>query len=276
MRSIVGEQITAAVPPQVQPLRVGLHGHPFGQNIVRAAAAEGVGTFILVFSIISAVIAASLALPISGVAFGSLSVAVAGGLALALSVATLGHVSGAHLNPAVTVALAVNRRFPLRHIPAYVAAQLTGAVTAALGAWALFGERARTVAHLGAPGPSTGVSVWQLLGAEGIVTFILVLGVVSVATDNRVPAGVAAWAIGAALAVAIIASGPISGAGVNPARSLGPMIVAGTFTDWWVYVTGPLVGGAIAATVYEVLRSGSVPTTSRFGESTPGPTDDRP
>jgi MIP family channel proteins len=229
--------------------------------MVRAAVAEGVGTFILVFSIISAVIAASLRLPIAGVAFGSLAVAVAGGLALALSVATLGHVSGAHLNPAVTVGLAVNRRFPLRYIPAYVAAQLAGAVTAALGAWALFGERARAVAQLGAPGPASGIDVWQALGAEAIVTFILVLCVVSVATDNRVPAGVAAWAIGAALAVAILVSGPISGAGVNPARSLGPMIAAGTLTDWWVYVTGPLVGGAIAATVYEVLRSGSAPTT---------------
>jgi len=271
MQTIVGDQVTAAVPAQVQPLRVGLHGHPLDQKMLRGAVAEGVGTFILVFSIISAVIAASLAMPIAGDAFGSL--AVAGGLALALSVAALGHVSGAHLNPAVTVGLAVNRRFPLHHLLAYVGAQVVGAVTAALGAWVLFGERARSVAHLGAPSPATGVNVWQVFGAEALVTFILVLVVVSVATDNRVPAGVAAWAIGAALAVAIIASGPISGAGVNPARSLGPMIVAGTLTDWWVYVTSPLVGGAVAATVYEFLRSGSVPTTSPFGEPTPGPTD---
>jgi glycerol uptake facilitator-like aquaporin len=89
----------------------------------------------------------------------------------------------------------------------------------------------------------------------------LVLVVVSVATDGRVPAGVAALAIGSALAAAILISGPISGAGVNPARALGPMIVAGKFTDWWAYIVAPLVGGTLATTAYDrILRRGSAPT----------------
>jgi len=89
----------------------------------------------------------------------------------------------------------------------------------------------------------------------------LVLVVVSVATDGRVPAGVAALAIGSALGAAILISGPISGAGVNPARALGPMIVAGKFTDWWAYVVAPLVGGTLATTTYDrVLRRGSTPS----------------
>jgi MIP family channel proteins len=243
--------------------------------MANVAAAEGIGTFILVFTIISAVIAASLAMPIAGGAFGSLAVPIAGGLALALSVAALGHISGAHLNPAVTVGLAVNRKFPLRYVPAYVAAQLSGAIVAAVAAWVLFGERARTVAHLAAPGPAASAGVWQAFGAEAIVTFILVLGVVSVSTDSRVPGGVSAWAIGAALAAAILVSGPISGAGVNPARSLGPMIIAGRLRDWWVYLSAPLVGGIIAARAYEtVLRAGSAPTRSPTGEQPRVATDD--
>ena len=124
----------------------------------------------------------------------------------------------------------------------YLIAQLAGAIVAALAAWALFGASARSVAHLGATAPAAGVGAWRAFGAEAFVTFVLVLVVVSVATDNRVPPGVAAVAIGAALGAAILVAGPISGGAVNPARSIGPMIVAGTFTDWWVYLTGPVVG----------------------------------
>jgi aquaporin Z/aquaporin NIP len=211
----------------------GLHGHPLEGNMARAALAEGIGTFVLVLTIISTAISASLSKPIAGMPYGSVAVPLAGGAALAATVAALGHVSGAHLNPAVTLALAANRRFPWAFVPAYVAAELAGAIIAAVTAWALFGGRARTVADLGATRPVQGVGSWRAFGAEGVVSFILVLVVVSVATDRRVPPGVAALSIGAALAAAVLVSTPVSGAGVNPARSLGPMIVAGKFTDWW-------------------------------------------
>ena len=239
---------------------MGLHGHPLENNILRAGLAEALGTFALVMTISSTAIAASLAKPVAGTAYGSAAVPLAGWVALAGMVAALGHVSGAHLNPAITLGLALNRRFPWPYVPVYVITQLTGAVAAALTAWALFGAAARRVAHLGATYPAAGVGPWRAFGAEAVVTFIVALVVISVATDSRAPAGVAAVAMGAALASAILVSGPISGAGVNPARSLGPMIVAGRFTAWWVYVTAPVAGGVVAATLYErILRTGVVP-----------------
>jgi len=117
-----------------------------------------------------------------------------------------------------------------------------------------------SIAHLGATAPAAGVSAGRVLAAEAVVTFVLVLVVVAVATDTRVPRGIAAMAIGAALAVAIVISGPVSGAGVNPARAIGPMILAGQFTDWWAYLTAPLAAGAIAVALYDrFLRAGSTP-----------------
>ena len=238
----------------------GLHGHPFRANMLRSAAAEAIGSFVLVLTIVSVAVAATLGKPVAGAPYGSLTVAVAGGLALAISVASLGHISGAHLNPAVTLGLVLNRRFPLTHAPAYVFAQFAGAIGAALTVWTLFGDRAKTIARLGATHPAAGASVGQAFAAEGIVTFLLVLIVISVATDSRVPLGIAAMAIGSALTVAILISGPITGAGVNPARAIGPMIAIGKFNDWWAYVTAPLAGGAVAATLCErLLRGGGTP-----------------
>jgi aquaporin Z/aquaporin NIP len=161
-----------------------------------------------------------------------------------------GHRIGDDVNPAVTIGLALNRRIPGRLVAAYLSAQFAGSVLAALTEWLLFGSKGRLVAGLGATFPSAGVGMGRVFAAEGIVTFILVLVVLAVATDGRVPQGVAAVAIGFALATAIFISGPITGAGVNPARALGPMIVAGKFTDWWVYLIAPIAGGACAATVY--------------------------
>jgi MIP family channel proteins len=231
-------------------LTTGLHGHRIRANTGRAAVAEGVGTFVLVLTIIGTAIAATLEVPVAGAPYGSLAVPLAGGFALVVVVASLGHVSGAHVNPAVTLALALNRRFPWILVPFYLAAQFAGAIVAALAAWMLYGDRARSAASLAATVPAPGVGVGRAFAAEAIVTFLLVLVVLAVATDRLLSQGLAAVAIGFALAAAIFIGGPISGAGVNPARALAPMIVAGTFTDWWVYLVAPLAGGAVAAVVY--------------------------
>ena len=237
-----------------------LHGHQLESNLVRGAVAEAVGTFVLVLAITSAAVAAALSRPVAGAPYGSLAVPVAGGLALAIAVAGLGSVSGAHLNPAVTLGLAVNRRFPWTYAPGYVIAQLAGAIAAAAVTWGLYGGQARAVAVLGAPVPAAGVSAGRVLAAEAVVTFVLVLVVVAVATDSRVPRGIAAIAIGAALAVAIEISGPVSGAGVNPARAIGPMILAGQFSDWWAYLAAPVAGGVAAVALYDrFLRAGRAP-----------------
>lgn len=243
-----------------------LHGHKIGDDAVRAFVAELIGTFVLVFAIISTAIAATLSEPIAGSSFGSLAIPLAGGFALVVVVASLGHISGAHVNPAVTIGLALNRRFPIKLVLAYLAAQFAGAVAAALAAWVLFGNKARSVASLGAPTPASGVGVGRVIAAEGIVTFILVLVILAVATDRRVPQGVAAVAIGLALSTAIFISGTITGAGVNPARALGPMIVSGRFTDWWAYLIAPVLGGASAATMYLLVlndRSSMQPQDGR-------------
>jgi aquaporin Z/aquaporin NIP len=262
MSVVIKERTGAQARFRTDRSQLGLHRHAIQGNLIRCGVAELLGTFILVLTIIGTAIAASLARPVAGVAYGSVAVPLAGGAALAVVVATLGHISGAHLNPAVTVGLATNRRFPWVYVPVYLIAQLLGAIAAALMAWALFGGPARTVARLGATYPAAGVGAWRAFAAEAVVTFVLVLAVVSVASDTRVPVGVAAIAIGAALVAAILVSGPVSGGGVNTARSLGPMIVAGKFTDWWVYLIAPIVAGVLAAALYErVLRGGTPPTT---------------
>jgi glycerol uptake facilitator-like aquaporin len=201
-----------------------LHDHQLERNLARAFTAEAAGTFVLVLAITSDAVAAALSRPVAGAPYGSLAVPVAGGLALAIAVASLGHISGAHPNPAVTLELAVSRRFPWLYVPGYVLAQLAGATAAAAVTWVLYGDQARSIARLGATVPAAGVSAGRVLAAEAVVTFVLVLVVVAVATDTRVPRGIAAMAIGAALAVAIVISGPVSGAGVNPAA--GPRTAA--------------------------------------------------
>jgi MIP family channel proteins len=237
-----------------------LHGHRLERNLARAVTAEAAGTFVLVLSITSAAVAAALSRPVAGAPYGSLAVPVAGGLGLAIAVAGLGHISGAHLNPAVTLGLAVNRQFPWAYVPGYILAQVAGATAAAAVTWGLYGNQARSIAHLGATAPAAGVSAGRVLAGEAVVTFVLVLVVVAVATDSRVPRGIAAMATGAALAVAIVISGPVSGAGVNPARAIGPMILAGQFTDWWAYLTAPLAGGVAAVALYDrFLRAGNTP-----------------
>jgi aquaporin Z/aquaporin NIP len=236
-----------------------LHGHQLERNLARAVTAEAAGTFVLVLAITSAAVAATLSRPVAGAPYGSLAVPVAGGLALAIGVASLGHISGAHLNPAVTLGLAVNRRFPWACAPGYIIAQFAGATAAAAAAWGLYGNQARSIARLGATVPAPGVSAGRVLAAEAIVTFVLVL-VVAVATVSRVPRGIAAMTIGAALAVAIVIAGPVSGAGVNPARAIAPMILAGQFSDWWAYLAAPVAGGVVAIALYDrFLRVGSTP-----------------
>ncbi|HZF57468.1 MAG TPA: aquaporin [Rubrobacter sp.] len=230
----------------------GLYGSEIGSNMSRAAVAEIVGTFILVYAGTTVAVLATLGVPVIGTAFDSLAVPLAFGLTLAALVAALGHVSGAHLNPAVTLGLAATNKFPWNYVPTYIVAQLLGAILGAIATWITVGAEARSQAALASPGLAPGVGILQGFFVEALITFILVFVVISVATDDRVADTVAPLAVGFALAAAVFIGGVATGGSANPARALGPIIVA--WNNWdsaLLYIIAPVVGGVLATFLYD-------------------------
>lgn len=228
----------------------GLFGSTAGENVARAGAAELIGTFILILSGTAVAVAAATTTP---AVYDLLGIVLAFGLALMALVAALGHVSGCHLNPAVTLGLAVTRKFPWRAVPVYIVAQLAGSVLAALATWAVHSGAGHTIVRFSTTSPAAGVSSGRAFFVEALITFVLVLVVISVATDDRVPPAAAPLAVGAALAVAIFVAAPITGGAVNPARAFGPALVSGNVDALWVYLLAPVVGGVAAAVAYDRL-----------------------
>ncbi len=228
----------------------GLYGSSTALNAPRLAAAEFIGTFFLVFTGTAEAVAAVLKEPIAGLPAGTLTIGLTFGLTLAALAYTFGHVSGCHLNPAITLGLALSGKFPWRYTPYYLVSQLAGAIVASLAVWGIFGERARAGAILGATQPSAGTSSVTVFAVEAIMTFFLVLVVCSVATDDRAHPAIAGIAAGFTLAVCVLVAGPVSGGAINPARALGPMIVAGRYGALWAYLLGPLIGGILGALLY--------------------------
>ena len=168
-----------------QDLGTGLAA-PGSGNLALACSAEAIGTFLLVLVGTAVATAAVLGKSTAGPAYDSLAVALAFGLVLVAVVGSLGQVSGAHVNPAVTLGLAVAGKFPWRCVPGNVLAQLAGSIAAAAVVWAAYGHPAHAVAHLGAPAPVNGASGLQVLLVEVAITFLLMLVIISVATDDRV------------------------------------------------------------------------------------------
>ena len=229
----------------------GLYGSSSDAPMLGSALAELVGTFILVFGGTAVATAAILSRPTAGPVYDSLAVALAFGLALAAVVSAIGHVSGGHVNPAVTLGMAATGKFAWKSVPVYIGAQLVGAVLGALGTWLAFGGPGRIEAKLAATYPAQGVGDLQAFLLEILITFILVFVVMSVATDDRAPAPIAPIAVGFALAVGVFIAGPVTGGAVNPVRALGPMLVAGDLTSAWLYILGPIIGGVLAAFLYD-------------------------
>jgi aquaporin NIP len=217
-------------------------------GLLRACGAELVGTFTLVFAGCGAIMVAT-----ESGTFGNTGVALAFGLAVMSMVYAVGHVSGAHINPAVSLAFALTRHFPARRVAAYWTAQATGAVLAAVLLRASLGD----IANVGATMPSG--SVGQALVWETALTAFLMFVIMAVATDTRAVGEAAAIAIGGVVALDALVGGPVTGASMNPARSLGPALVSGDLADLWIYLTAPLVGAALGALVYQLLR-GSRPS----------------
>ena len=203
-----------------------------------ALVAEAIGTFTLVFAGCGAIAVGSVA---------PTGVAAAFGLAIMTMIYALGQVSGAHFNPAVTAAFAVGRHFPVARVLSYWVAQVTGAIAGAALLRATLGDVALGVTHPN--GSDIQALVWEV-----VLTFFLMLVIVAVATDTRAIGQGAAIAIGGTVALGALVGGPISGASMNPARSLGPALVSGNLSDLWIYLVAPPVGAIAAALLYGYLR----------------------
>ena len=220
-------------------------------NLSRAGLAEMIGTFFLIYTGTATAVAATLGKETGGSPPDSLAIALAFGFVLAAMVGALGGISGAHLNPAVTLGLAVIRKFSWRAVPVYLVFQLLGAVLGALATWATFGGAARSTAKLGTPVPADGISDGRAFLVEAFITFLLVFVIIAVTSDRRAANATASISIGFALVSAVLIGGPSTGGAVNPVRALGPEIVSGTFTSFWVYLLAPVVGGIVAAVTYD-------------------------
>jgi len=213
----------------------------------KAAVAEFVATFALIFIGAGSVIVAGVGG--SGLVGGAL----AHGLVLALMVSITAHISGGHVNPAVTIGVWVTGKITSFRAVVYILAQLAGAIVGALLLRLVMPEELWRIsgAPLGIPILAPGYGSGKGVLAEAILTFFLVFAVFGTAVDDRGPfSKTAGFTIGLVLAFDILAAGPLTGAAMNPARALGPELASGTWTDWWVYWVGPVAGGVIAGVVY--------------------------
>jgi MIP family channel proteins len=211
--------------------------------------AEFVGAFTLIFIGAGSIVAANLIHDPS-----LIGVAIAHGLAIAIMVSALGHISGGHFNPAVTFGFLVTRRIKPQIAVVYWLAQLAGAALAALLLQQLLPRAPTEAVKLGVPAVGGGVNGGAAFGLEAIFTFFLVWVVFATAVDPRGTfKSIAGLAIGLTLTMDILFGGPFTGAAMNPARAFGPQLVGNHWTNGWVWYAGPLLGGAVAAMMYELL-----------------------
>ena len=211
--------------------------------IARSLVAEFIGTFALVFAGAGAIMVDA-----KTHALGHVGVAISFGLVIMAMIYAVGHVSGAHFNPAVSFAFALSRHFPWRRVGTYWVAQLAGAIAAAAILRGSLGD----VAHVGATLPSG--SQGQAFLWELVLTFFLMFVIMAVATDTRAVGEAAAIAIGGTVGLDAMFGGPVTGASMNPARSLGPALVSGDLHASWLYVMAPLAGAVLGALAYQFVR----------------------
>ena len=216
-------------------------------DALRRGAAEFIGVFALVFAGVGAVIVAGPLLEP-----GVVGIALAQGLAIAVMVSAVGHISGGHFNPAVTLGFLVTGRLHAILAVVYWVAQFAGAVAAAAILRWIFNDA--TEGNLGSPVLSPSIEPEAGLIIEALLTFFLVWVFFATAADPRGTfKSIAGLAIGLTITFDILGGGPLTGAAMNPARAFGPELVEGEWADWWVYWVGPLMGGGIAALAYDLL-----------------------
>lgn len=224
---------------------------PDRPDLARRAGAEALAAFTLVFAGCGAIVTDD---RYHG-ALGAVGVSLAFGLVIMVMIYATGHLSGAHINPAVTIAFTLTRHFPARDAVAYIAAQILGAVVGALALLAVWTDQP---ANLGTTLPSVGAG--SAFVFEALLTAVLMFVIVAVATDARAVGAGAAIAIGGTIALDALFGGPVTGASMNPARSLGPALVSGTFHDLWIYLLAPPIGAALGGLAYQLVR-GEHPVT---------------
>ncbi|HXZ05388.1 MAG TPA: aquaporin [Ktedonobacteraceae bacterium] len=216
----------------------------------RRLFSEILGTFLLVL----AGAGAGVVNAVSNNAISRAAAVTAPGLMVLAIILFMGAISGAHLNPAVSIAFAARGDFPWRRVPGYIIAQLIGATLACLLLWGMLGK----VGMLGATEPGAGISDWQALLMEFVLTAGLVSTILGTASRAQNLGPISAFGVGAYIILAGLWSSPISGASMNPARSFGPDLVLWNFSHYWVYIVGPIAGAIVAVGFAYILRgSGS-------------------
>ena len=208
-------------------------------------AAEAIGTFILVFTGTGAVVFND----ISGGQIGNLGIGLVFGFVVMALIYALGDVSGAHINPAVTLGFWASGQFTANRVVPYILSQCIGALLASLLLYAMFDNQS----SMGATIPREGL-VWQCFVLEIILTFILMFVILNVATGSKEKGVIAGIAIGGVIVLEATFAGPISGASMNPARSLGPAVASLNFTEFWVYLAGPSLGALLAVPAWRFIR----------------------
>jgi aquaporin NIP len=219
---------------------------------MRKYASEIVGTFALVFAGTGAIVVDA----VSGGAVTHVGVSLTFGLIVMAMIYALGDVSGAHLNPAITIGFYLAGRIRGRLVIPYILSQLAGAFLASGALLALFGNRA----SLGATIPAG--SIAQSFGFEVILTALLMFVVLCVSTGSRELGAVAGIAVGGIVGLEALFAGPICGASMNPARSIAPAIVSGNLHALWVYIAAPILGAAIASPLWNIIRPSHHPALS--------------
>ena len=214
----------------------------------RRLFSEAWGTFLLVVVAAGAGVVGA----VSGGAITLSMKVVAPGMMVMAIIYFMGAVGGAHLNPAVTLAFAVRRNFPWNRVPGYIVAQFVGGVAAACFLWAMFGA----VGLLGATTPGLGISDFKALIVEVLLTTGLVSTILGTASGARNIGSNGALAVGGYIALAGLWAAPISGASMNPVRSLAPDVVRGDLSTTWIYIAGPIIGAMIAAGFEWILKGG--------------------
>lgn len=215
----------------------------------RKVAAEAIATFVLVFVGCGSVVLDTK----SEGAITLLGIALAFGLAIMAMVRAVGHISGAHMNPAVTIAFASVREFPLKLVPLYIAAQVGGSICAGFALRLMFDyDLDENLNHLGASSPAN--SDLQAVSMEFVITLVLMFVVSSVAVDSKAVGELAGLILGLTITMLAIVGVPVSGASMNPARTIGPAVAANFYKSVWVYVVGPIPGAVVGAWLYALVH----------------------